>query len=109
MTASNRMIARVVERLRRDYQPKRMILFGSHARGRHRRDSDVDLFIVKETPKPFYQRLFEVRKLVSPLLKGHPFDPIVVTPRELRQRLAKGDQFVREIVTKGKPVYGGRN
>lgn len=109
MTASRRMIGRVVERLRKEYQPTQVILFGSYARGRPRRDSDVDLFIVKNTPKPFYQRLLEVRQLVSPLLNGCPFDSIVVTPRELRRRLARGDQFIREIVTKGKLVYGSRN
>jgi len=109
LATSERMIARVVKRLRNDYRPKQVFLFGSYARGSPRRDSDVDLLIVKKTAKPFYRRLFEVRRLVSPLLKGRPFDPIVMTPREVQQRLAKGDQFIRAIVTKGKLVYGVRH
>ncbi|MBI3324541.1 MAG: nucleotidyltransferase domain-containing protein [Candidatus Omnitrophica bacterium] len=102
---TRRTIRRIVERLREAYQPERVILFGSYAHGRPTRDSDLDLLIVKDTPTPFYQRLAEVRRLVSPLRRGYPFDPIVVTPKELQRRLAKGDQFFLEIVTKGKQVY----
>jgi predicted nucleotidyltransferase len=103
------MIRRVVERLQRDYQPVQVILFGSYAYGRPTRESDVDLLIVKETSKPFHQRLFDVRQLVSPILNGQPFEPIVITPRELRRRLQRGDQFFQEIVRKGKLVYGGND
>jgi len=102
-----RMIGRVVTRLRNTYRPVRVILFGSYAHGHPTSESDVDLLIVKETGKSFHQRLFEVRRLVSPVLRGQPFDPIVVTPKELKQRLTRGDQFLQEIVTKGKLVYGG--
>lgn len=103
---TKRTIHRIVERLRRDYHPVQVILFGSHASGHPTRDSDIDLLIIKDTPKPFFQRLFEVRQLVSPLRKGQPFDPIVLTPKELQQRLARGDQFLQQIVTEGKTVYG---
>ncbi len=40
---------------------------------------------------PFYKRLAEVRRLVSSIRRGVPFDPIVVTPEELTRRLAEGD------------------
>jgi len=103
-----RVIRRVVERLRKDYQPLQVILFGSYAYGRPTSESDLDLLIVKETTKRFHQRLFDVRRLVSPVLNGQPFEPIVITPTELRRRLKKGDQFFQEIMRKGKLVYGGR-
>lgn len=100
-----RFIHRIVERLRREYHPTQVILFGSYAYGRPSNESDVDLLIVKETTKPFYQRMFEVRRALSPLLRRQPFDPIVMTPRELQQRLARGDQFFESIMTKGKTLY----
>ena len=106
--AEHRVIHRVVEKLRKAYHPTQVVLFGSYAHGRPTPESDVDLLIVKDTAKPFYRRLFEVRRLVSPILRGRPFDPIVVTPAELRRRLAGGDQFLHDIVTRGKPVYDGR-
>ena len=103
------LVQRVVHRLRARYQPLQIILFGSYAYGRPHKDSDLDLLIVKETEKPFLQRLFEVRRLMSPLLDGYPFDPIVMTPRELKRRLQRGDQFFQEIVQKGKLLYGDQN
>ena len=102
------VVRRIVRRLKREYQPVQMFLFGSYAAGRPHADSDVDLLIVKQTRKPFYQRLFEVRQLVSRELDRHPFDPIVMTPKELHERLARGDQFFQDIVTNGKLVHGER-
>ena len=104
----SQLVNRVVKRLRQSYRPIQIILFGSYAHGHPGPDSDLDLLIVKQTPKSFYQRLFDVRRLVSPVLGGHPFDPIVMTPAELERRLAIGDQFLRGIVTTGKTVYDGR-
>ena len=106
---NGRLVRRIVCRLQRSDQPTQVILFGLYAHGRPTKDSDADLLIVKRTARPFYRRLFDVRKLISPILQGHPFDPIVVTPKELQRRLAKGDQFLHEVVTKGKLVYGNRN
>ena len=106
-TRGARLVGRIVTRLRDAYHPSQVILFGSYAYGRPTRDSDVDLLIIKETTRPFYQRLFEVRKLVSPLVRQQPFDPIVLTPKELTKRLARGDQFLQQIVRKGKLLYGG--
>jgi predicted nucleotidyltransferase len=103
-----KLVGRIVTRLRDTYHPSSVILFGSYAHGRPTRDSDLDLLIIKATSKPFSQRLFEVRRLVSPLVRRQPFDPIVLTPTELNERLARGDQFLQEIVRKGKLVYGKR-
>ena len=102
------LVRRVVKRLERTYRPMQVYLFGSYAYGRPRRDSDLDMLIIKQTTQPFFRRSFAVRRHVFPLLRGQPFDPIVMTPEELQRRLAKGDQFVQEMVTKGKLVYGRR-
>ena len=70
------------------------------------RDSDIDLLIVKQTAKPFFQRLRDVRRLVSKQRRGYPFDPVVVTRKELQRRLARGDQFFHHIVTRGRLLHG---
>jgi predicted nucleotidyltransferase len=107
-SSGRRVIERVVRRLEQRYRPSGVILFGSHARGRPTGDSDIDLFIIKATARPFHRRLSDVRRLVSPLLRGCPFDPIVMTPKEVKERVARGDQFIRTILTEGKLVYGRR-
>lgn len=39
-------IKEMVKRIVRQFQPEKIILFGSHARGTSRSDSDIDLLVV---------------------------------------------------------------
>lgn len=104
--ARYRQIIRNISRaLERDYAPERIVLFGSYAVGKQKTESDIDLLIVKRTSQPFYKRLATVRKIVSPMRAGMPFDPIVITPRELTTRLELGDQFLGDILRSGKTLY----
>ncbi|MBI3291714.1 MAG: nucleotidyltransferase domain-containing protein [Elusimicrobia bacterium] len=98
-----RQIRAVARRIGRQLRPKKVILFGSYAHGHPTADSDVDLFIVM----PSRQRPAERAALVSRLLHPRPFpvDILVRTPQEIRQRLALGDSFIEEIVTRGKILY----
>lgn len=45
---------------RREYNPQRVILFGSFARGDDHAMSDAGLLIVKETDNPFLARMSEL-------------------------------------------------
>ena len=103
---AHRTVRGMVKVLRKHYRPQRIIMFGSLASGRWRKDSDIDLLIVKRTSVPFYQRMAEVRALVSDARQGFPFDPIILTPTEVRRRLARGDQFVAGVLAKGKVLHG---
>lgn len=96
----------IVRRIIEGYRPAKVILFGSYAYGRPTVDSDIDLLIVKETADRFIDRWVAVRELIADPERRTPVEPIVVTPEELRRRLAEGDQFFHEIVTRGKVLYG---
>jgi predicted nucleotidyltransferase len=101
----NPMIQRLADRIRETYRPERIVLFGSHAHGTVGEESDIDLLIVKETDKPFHKRWAEVAALIEPLAKGLDVSPFVMTPAEVEERLRRGDQFVRDILTKGHVLY----
>lgn len=108
MTASEeirRTILDMLEKLKREYQPQRIILFGSYAYGVPDRDSDIDLLIVKETQDRPIDRRVAVRKIVSAPGRLIPFEPMVLTPSEVQQRLEIGDQFLEEIIEKGEVLY----
>jgi len=100
-----KVIKRLVQVIAQKYRPEKIILFGSYAYGKPDKDSDIDLLIVKETKKSFFERLYEVRRIASEARRGYPFEPVVLTPREVKERLEIGDQFFEEVMNKGKILY----
>jgi HEPN domain-containing protein/predicted nucleotidyltransferase len=93
----------VVERLVSRYDPDRIILFGSHASGRAREGSDLDLLIVKETPLRPIDRRVEVERLLAD--RQVPLDLLVYTPQEVRDLYALGSPFIEEVVETGRVLY----
>jgi len=103
--SADELIRTIVRRIAEEYAPERVILFGSYAYGTPGPDSDIDLLIVKETSERFIDRWTTVRRILSDPKRKVPVETIVLTPEELSQRLRKGDQFIAEIVEKGKVLY----
>jgi len=99
------ILEKVVVRLREEYKPEKIILFGSHAWGNSTDESDIDLLIIKQSSKSFHKRWAEVYKLLQKIVWGIPFSPFVITPEELKERLKIGDYFFKEIIDKGKELY----
>lgn len=91
----------VVDRIVQNFSPKKVILFGSYARGNPRPESDVDLLVVMDTPDEGEQSI-QIRQAVD---CDFGLDLIVRTPQSLRKRLKLGDFFLREIVGQGKTLY----
>lgn len=102
-TQLTQALAQILEILTTQYQPEKVILFGSMASGTVHEWSDLDLVIVKDTSKPFLQRLTEVALLCRPRIG---VDFLVYTPNELAQMISEQNPFVlEEIVRRGKVVY----
>lgn len=74
------MVRRIVER----FDPERIILFGSHARGDARPDSDVDLLIVMTVDGSRREKAIEIGVALDdiPISK----DIVVVTPEAFERR-----------------------
>ncbi|MBI4266753.1 MAG: nucleotidyltransferase domain-containing protein [Chloroflexi bacterium] len=100
-----KLIEEVVEKIKREYQPEKIILFGSYAYGTPTEDSDIDLFIIKETDKRRVDRFVEVSKLLEEPKRHISIQPMVYTPEEVKKRLAIGDQFVEDVMNKGEILY----
>ncbi|MFH1564168.1 MAG: nucleotidyltransferase domain-containing protein [Nitrospirota bacterium] len=100
-----KIINQITEEIKREYQPERIILFGSYAYGEPSSNSDLDLFIIKETDKERRDRFVEVKRLVYDPKRNIVFSPLVYTPAEVEERLSLGDDFVNEILEKGEMLY----
>lgn len=100
-----KIISEVIGKLRSEYEPLKIILFGSYAYGNPTKDSDIDLLILKNTDKRRVDRFVEVKRIIyTPDIKI-PIYPLVYTPAELEERLKIGDDFVKEMVRKGITLY----
>ncbi len=104
-TEAQTIIRGISEKLAAEYAPEKVILFGSHAYGDPSASSDIDLLVIKDTPHHFIDRWVEVRRILSDPERKVPIEVLVLTPRELATRLSKGDQFIQEIVEKGRVLY----
>ncbi|EGD51640.1 DNA polymerase beta domain protein region [Thermoanaerobacter ethanolicus JW 200] len=97
----NRELTRIVEVLIKEYQPEKIILFGSLATNQINEWSDIDLIVIKDTDKSFYERLEEVVKVAKPTIGT---DIIVYTPKEIEE-MKESMFYVEEILKKGKVIY----
>jgi predicted nucleotidyltransferase len=86
----------------REFNPERIILFGSYAYGRASDDSDVDLLVVLPFEGKPVRKAIEIRNKINARV---PLDLIVRTPEQLARRLAQNDWFMREIVERGRTLY----
>jgi predicted nucleotidyltransferase len=99
---TRKAIARLCKRIADQFSPERIILFGSRAYGRARRDSDVDLLVVMRYRGMSMRKAAEIRSRVEP---EFPVDLIVRSPQEIEKRLSMNDQFLRQVVRRGKVMY----
>lgn len=98
-----RAINALAKRIAEQFDPDQIILFGSYAYGRPGPYSDADLLVVMPTNERPRTKQLEIVRALSP----HPFgmDILVRTPDQLKERIAMGDYFLREIVSKGRILY----
>lgn len=96
-----RVIRRYARAIAEEFQPDKIILFGSYAYGIPNEDSDVDLLVVMPAPNQHTQSVRIRWRLAAPF----PLDLLVRTPKEMAWRLEEGNSFITTIVSKGKVLY----
>jgi len=95
-------IDQVVEQIVENFQPQKIILFGSYARGNPRPESDVDMLVVMDTPLREIEQSLEIYRRLNVMFG---LDLIVYTPKHLQERLKMHDWFLIDVVKEGKVVY----
>jgi predicted nucleotidyltransferase len=96
-------IARIVETIVEAKRPQKLVLFGSHAEGKARWDSDIDLLVVMEAEGPPRQRAFEIRRLFKKL--PCPMDLVVCTPSEVEYWQDLPSSFISHMLKHGVVLY----
>ncbi len=80
----SKMIQAMVRRLVEQFEPERIILFGSHARGDAGGDSDVDLLVVMPVEGSKRQKQLDLRAALEDFRV--PKDVIVTRPEDFAWR-----------------------
>ncbi|MHA1372328.1 MAG: nucleotidyltransferase domain-containing protein [Promethearchaeota archaeon] len=97
-----------IESIRRRLTPllkkkgvEKAIVFGSSARKTRTRKSDLDLVIILETKKRFFNRYDEFKE-IHDLIKGN-IDLLIYTPKEFQAISHR--KFIKKILSEGKIIY----
>jgi uncharacterized protein len=87
--------------------PRRVILFGSHARGTAGPDSDVDLLIVEDEPFGLERsRRKEIARILRSLSSFNiPLDVLVYSTHEVEQWQATKNHVIAHATREGKVLY----
>ena len=89
----------------REYQPDKIILFGSWARGRADKDSDIDLLVISDREKnlPRYKRGLDIRLLLSQF--GSPKDILFYTHDDVERWRDVPQTFISTVLNEGRVLY----
>lgn len=93
----------LVGRIRDGYEPEKIILFGSLARGDDHEWSDIDLIIVKDTDASYGERVKALTPLIRDRLVGA--DILVYSLEEYESAREKGSSFLKEAERDGVVLY----
>ncbi len=102
--AIEQTIEEIARRIVQRFDPEKVILFGSHARGTHDVHSDVDLLVVMDLDHETKRdREIAIRLALRGL--GVPKDVLVVTPEEARIYADVVGTIVHPAMRDGRVLY----
>lgn len=97
------VIQEIVDRIVRAIDPEKIILFGSYAYGKPRRDSDIDILVIKKSDLPRHKRASLLYKALAGLII--PKDILVYTPEEIEEWSEVPQAFITTIIKRGIVIY----
>ncbi len=88
-----------------EYQPDKIILFGSWARGDAEEQSDIDLLVISDREKrlPRYKRGLDVRLLLSQFQS--PKDILFYTHEDVNRWRGVPQTFINTVLSEGRILY----
>ncbi len=102
-TITEELLSDIVRHIVASGNPTSIVLFGSHARGMARPESDLDLLIIEESELPRYQRASKYRRA---LVGIYPSKDIVVwTPEEVYEWRSVPSAFITTALAEGRVLY----
>jgi predicted nucleotidyltransferase len=99
------LLEKAVERLKNEFQPEAIYLFGSHAWGTPTDDSDLDLMvIVRDSGEKAIRRMQRAHRCLSGL--GFSKDVLVPTRAQVNRYKHLRASLFHQVLAKGRKLYG---
>jgi predicted nucleotidyltransferase len=99
------LLEEAVERLKTEFQPEEIYLFGSHAWGTPTDDSDVDLMvIVRDSNERGIQRMQRAHRCLGDLDMSK--DVLVPTRAQVDRYKHLRASLFHQVLTQGRKLYG---
>ena len=96
-------IIKLAEQIGKDFQPLKVILFGSYAWGTPTEDSDIDILII--LPKSDEHPVKVAGKIRSTLPRDISIDVLVRDPEFVDYRVNHSDGFISQIMQEGTVLW----
>jgi len=96
-------IQEMVRRIVAGFEPDKIILFGSFARGTADRDSDVDLLVIKPVSGSKRQQRLAIRQVLRGI--GLAKDIVLATPEEMTRYGHCAGTIFRSALREGEVLY----
>ena len=96
-------IARDLNPVFEKYGIQSAVLFGSFARGRQSARSDLDLILIHNTDKPYFERFDGILRDLYQAIPGRDIDVFIYTPEELSRISHR--RFIQKALEEGKVIY----
>lgn len=102
----DKLIQHITDTIVRNFHPRRIILFGSRARGDAHQDSDVDLLVEMESDLPPAERAIAIDTLFG--MRNWPMDLLVYTPEEMARQRERVFSIAKIAEQEGVILYESR-
>jgi uncharacterized protein len=101
LASQRETLARCLEAMNRVMPLQAVYLFGSHARGEARPDSDVDLCLVAEGVERQLEAARRFREAIWDIWPKPALTLVPIAPQRLEEKKRVGDHFFRTVLTEG--------
>lgn len=107
LQVTEELLKEMTDLIVREVKPRKIIMFGSHARGTARADSDLDFLVVEDGPfNAQRSRRAEMTRLWNIMFDYFiPIDFLVFTPQEIEQWKNTKNHVIAHALREGRILY----
>jgi uncharacterized protein len=102
---SSQVLSQLVSLLVDAAHPRKIILFGSYARGQQTEDSDLDVIVILDEVSNRLDEMVRLRRALAPIKM--PMDVLVYSEDDIRERGTWLGTALYEALQEGWVLYGG--